>query len=64
MKSHLTFDKNGNNYCISVIPQRDGRGRTESSFSPLHLVLWYLQQGFSEFSKPQNLVASQGGQVR
>lgn len=38
MKSHLTFDKNGNDYCIPVIPQRDGRGKTESSFSPLHLV--------------------------
>lgn len=65
----LTFDKNGNNYCIPVIPQRDGRGKTESSFSPLHLVFVVpstgeKQTGFSEFSKAQNLVASQHGQVK
>lgn len=64
----LTFDKNGNDYCIRG-PQRDGRGKTESSFSPLHLVFVVpstgeKQTGFSEFCKPQNLVASQGGQVR
>ena len=36
-------------------------GKLSQVFLPYILLLWYLQQGFSEFSKPQNLVASKRG---